>query len=105
MGEARRGASGRRVDYFGPVETIVLPRFAACCAGAVDADGDGDGLGLGGDDGVDVPVSVQLYVVAPDAVCVQAYVCVVPDESVQDHVHDDGGGPAGPWDPGVPDGP
>lgn len=76
----------------------MLLRFAACGAGPVVADGDGVGVGVGlGDDGGGVvPVSVQLYVVAPDAVCVHVYVCVVPPLSVHDHVHDDGGGPAGP---------
>jgi hypothetical protein len=71
MSEARRATPGVGEDYFGPVETTVLLRFAACWAGPVVADGDGLGL-AGGDDGggVDVPVSVQEYVVAPAEVCV-----------------------------------
>ena len=62
------------------------------------ADCDGDGLG----DGVEVPVSSQVYEVDPDAVCVHVYVCVTPVESVHDHVQDEDGGKVGPVAPGGP---
>lgn len=71
-------------------------RFAAWAAGVVAL---GDGVGVGEGDGEDVPVSEQEYDVEPLLVSAHVYVCVTPLESVHDHVHDDGGGPAGPWAP------